>query len=153
VVFQSGSRKHISLMALDPKAREITLTYAGGYIEMTRGLAEAVFGADNPALEADPIDLTVSVKSHSRTRVIGGPTTTVNAYQYTYKKFPTSSNDPASGGKEIYVDIGDGKKWTARVGGSFADAAVFFKDNVQSNQVFFQSYAGTQYGPFYATQS
>ena len=139
-------------MALDPKAREITLTYAGGYIEMSRGLAEAVFGADNPALEPTPIDLTVAVKSHSRTRVIGGPSTTVNAYQYTYKKFPTSSNDPASGGREIFVDIGDGEKWTARVGGSFADAAVFFKDNTQTDQVFFQSKAGTKYGPFFVNQ-
>jgi hypothetical protein len=140
-------------MALDPKARQITLTYAGGYIEMTRGLAEAVFGADNPALEVTPIDLTVAVKSHTRTRVIGGPSTTVGAYQYTYKKFPTSSNDPASGGREVFVDIGDGEKWSARVGGSFADAATFFKDNAQAAQVFFQSLAGTKYGPFFNTQS
>lgn len=138
-------------MALDPKSRDITLTYEGGYLEMTRGLAEAVFGADNPALESNPIDLTVAVKSHTRTRVIGGPSTTVSAYQYTYKKFPTSSNDPASGGRIIYIDIGDGEKWTARVGGSFADAAEFFRKNTQSSSVFFQSYAGTKYGPFYQT--
>ena len=140
-------------MALDPKAREITLNYSGGYIEMTRGLAEAIFGAANAALESQPKDTTVAVKSHSRTRVIGGPTTTVSAYQYTYKKFPTTSNDPASGGREIFIDIGDGEKWTGRVGGSFADAGVFFKDNTKLDQVFFQSAAGTKYGPLFVNQN
>ena len=120
---------------------------------MTRGLAEAIFGDTNPALGPEPIDLTVAVKEHTRTRVIGGPTTTVNAYQYTYKKFPTSSNDPAAGGRVVFVDIGDGEKWTARVGGSFADAAEFFKRNTQINEVFFQSYSGTKYGPFFPTAS
>ena len=140
-------------MALDPKAREITLNYSGGYIEMTRGLAEAIFGAANPALESQPTDTTVAVKSHSRTRVIGGPTTSVGAYQYTFKRFPTTSNDPASGGREIFIDIGDGEKWTARVGGSLADAGVFFMNNTKLDQVFFQSVAGTKYGPYYVNKN
>ena len=140
-------------MALDPKAREITLNYPGGYVEMTRGLAEAIFGAANPALESQPTDATVAVKSHSRTRVIGGPATSVSAYQYTYKKFPTTSNDPASGGREIFIDIGDGEKWTARVGGSLADAGVFFMTNTKLDQVFFQSVAGTKYGPYYINKN
>ena len=140
-------------MALDPKARSITLTYDGGYIEMTRGLAEMLFGASNPALETQPKDATVSVKSHSRTRVIGGPATSVGAYSYTYKKFPTTVSDLASGGREIFVDIGDGEKWTARVGGSFADAAVFFKANTKLDQVFFTSASGTVYGPFFVDQN
>ena len=140
-------------MALDPKAREITLNYPGGYVEMTRGLAEMVFGKSNPALESKPTDATVSVKGHDRTRVIGGPATAVKAHQYTYKKFPTTSNDPASGGREIFIDIGDGEKWTGRVGGSFADAAVFFKDNTKLDQLFFQSVAGTKYGPFFVNQN
>ena len=140
-------------MALDPKARSITLTYDGGYMEMTRGLAEMLFGASNPALESQPKDANVAVKSHSRTRVIGGPTTSVGAYNYTYKKFPTTSNDPASGGREIFIDIGDGEKWTARVGGSLADAGVFFMNNTKLDQVFFQSVAGTKYGPYYVNRN
>ena len=140
-------------MALDPKAREITLSYSGGYVEMTRGLAELIFGASNPALETKPTDATVAVKSHSRTRVIGGPATTVSAHTYTYKKFPTTSSDPASGGREIFIDIGDGEKWTGRVGGSFADAGVFFMNNTKLDKVFFQSAAGTKYGPFFVNQN
>lgn len=135
-------------MALDPLARSMTINFPGGYATMTRGLAEAIFGKDNAAIETLPTLLTRSVKAHSRTRVIGGPSTSVGAYQYTYDKYPTSSGDQASGGREVFIDLGDGEKWTARVGGSFANFASFLGQNATAPQVFFQSYAGTKYGPF-----
>lgn len=140
-------------MALDPKAHEVTLNYPGGYCEMTRGLAESIFGANNPALETTPTLVRRTVKAHSRVRVIGQPAINVSAYSYDYDKYPTSSADPAKGGRVVFIDLGDGDKWTARVGGSFASFANYLAQYTKLDQVFFQSEAGTKYGPFALNQN
>lgn len=140
-------------MALDPKATDVTLNYPGGYVEMSRGLAEYIFGANNKDLETVPELVTRTVKAHSRVRVIGQPATSVSAYQYTYDKYPTSSADPAKGGREIFLNVGDGKRWTARVGGSFASFGNYLGQKTILDQVFFQSKAGTKYGPFSVDQN
>ena len=135
-------------MTADPRARSIILSYPGGYVEMTRGLAELVFGASNPALETTPTLVRRTVRSHSRTRVIGGPSTSVNAYSYDFDKYPTGCGDPAKGGREIIIDVGAQGRWTARVSGSFTNFANYLGNNTALDQVFFQSKAGTKYGPF-----
>ena len=93
-------------------------------------------------------DKDVSVVAHSRTRVIGGPTTAVSAHTYTYKQWPTSESGFADGGAVVLVSwSGSDGEWTARVTGSFADFGTFLQDNATSPS-FFRSQRGTKYGPF-----
>ena len=70
-------------MAIDADAQSVTINYEGGSIRMAMGNARSLFGADNPNLRPSGEQKTVSVKSHTRTRVIGGPTTPVEASTYT----------------------------------------------------------------------
>ena len=69
-------------MADDPKAKGLTLNYPGGSLEMSIGALESLFGADADILNPVPSTETVTVKSHSRVRVIGGPASNVTGYSY-----------------------------------------------------------------------
>ena len=60
-------------MASDPDAQSVTINYPGGSLRMALGNAKSLFGENNPNLSPDGEQNTVSVKSHTRTRVIGGP--------------------------------------------------------------------------------
>jgi len=134
-------------MALDPKARDVTINYDGGYCNMTRGLAEFMFGTDFAPLAVAPKPETVSVKAHSRTRVIGQPSTNVAAHTYTYDKYPTSTSELAEGGQPVMVNIGEDSDWTVRVGGPLYAFVDFLDQKVQLDAVFVTSQRGTKYGP------
>ena len=137
-------------MADDMDARQIILNYEGGSIEMSVGNAKSIFGDDFADLNPDPVETTVSVKSHSRTRVIGGDSKTISAYNYTYDVFPTSIAGNGSSGKIIYMTwTGSDGAWTARVSGSMAKASKYFKDNV-TKTLKFRTQRGSKYGPFTA---
>ena len=140
-------------MALDPKARDVRIPYAGGACEMTRGLAEVLFGADFGVLEATPVTTNVSVKSHQRVRVIGGGATTVDAYNYTFQKYPTMQTSLASGGEPVMVTLNTGDSWTVRVSGPLNEFATFLKDQTIQTGIFFTSEKGTVYGPFTVNQN
>ena len=64
-------------MADDPKAKQFTLNYAGGSITSTVGVFESLFGSESEVLNPVPTTETVTVKSHTRVRVIGQPATNV----------------------------------------------------------------------------
>lgn len=140
-------------MALDPKARDVTIPYPGGSCSCTRGLAEVLFGTDLAPLETTPVSTNVSVRSHQRVRVIGTPAITVNAHNYTYEKYPTASTSLAEGGQPCMVTLNDGSSWTIRVSGPLNEFATFLKDKTVGTGIFFHSQRGTKYGPFTVDQN
>ena len=118
---------------------------------MAAGNAKALFGEDNPNLRPDGEEKTVSVKSHSRTRVIGGPSTSVEANTYKYTQWPVGSSSNAAGGEAILMTW-DGTEswWTARLHGSASDLGTFL-DKESPRGVMFRTSRGTTYGPFVRT--
>ena len=135
-------------MAADPKAVHQTINYTGGALTMTLGALEDLFGASNSLLTATSTSKSVAVKAHSRTRVIGGASTSVGAYNYTYKQWPTSEANNAAGGDVVLMrwenSNGD---WTARVTGSLSALGDFLNTN-STKAAYFRSEKGTNYGPF-----
>lgn len=135
-------------MSTDMDAKEITLRYDGGSISMTRGNAKAIFGATFTGLNPGPQTKTVSVKGHPRVKTIGGSSTQVTAYTYTFKSWPRSSASNAAAGTVIYMEWeGSGGGFTGRVTGSMAEACQYFDDNT-TKVLGFRTQRGTEYGPF-----
>jgi hypothetical protein len=135
-------------MADEADAKNVTLNYEGGSIEMAVGNAKSIFGSDFAGLTPDPEQETVTVKSHSRTRVIGGDASTVSGYTYTFTKWPTSQAGNGASGRLILMSwTGSDGDFSARVTGSFADAGTYFNDNT-TKTIEFRSERGTKYGPY-----
>lgn len=107
-------------MATDPKARKFSLTWDGGYLTTTVGLLQGLYGADFMENVGAGAAKTVSVKGHTRTRVIGGPTKTIATYNYNLIDYPRRLSGGASGGQPIQIEFA-GAWWTARLGGSVQD--------------------------------
>ena len=136
-------------MAVDTDAQDITVNYPGGSITMAIGNAKQVFGGASSIINPNPVAETISVKSHSRTRVIGGPSTSVSGYTYGLKQWPRSSSGNAAGGQVVYIRFTDSNGWfTTRVTGSMASLMDFMKD-AQNVTVEFRTQRGTKYGPLY----
>ena len=128
--------------------RVVTVNYEGGSITATRGLLSAVFKGELDKLVGDPPDVSVSVASHSRTRVIGGASSNVQSHSRSYKGWPTSQASQSAAGKVVYITWqGETDWWTARVTGAMADFADFMKANT-SQAAQFRTSRGTKYGPF-----
>lgn len=139
-------------MALDPNARKVSLPFPGGSITATKGLLEALFG--EALVDAGMTGSTnVSVGSHQRVRVIGGPATNVAANVYTRKKFPSARSNGGAGGEAIAFLFG-GDWWTARLTGSHQDLCSWLENaNWSSGQtILWRSEKGTKYGPFTPSQ-
>ena len=135
-------------MADDPKAKGLTLNYAGGSLEMTVGALESLFGADAEILTPVPETETVTVKSHSRVRVIGSPASNVTGYSYENIQWPTSqANNAAAGEAVLFSWEGSDGSWTGRVSGALSALGVFLAAN-STKTVVFRSERGTKYGPF-----
>ena len=135
-------------MAADPKALSQTINYDGGSLTMTIGALEDLFGTNNSILTATSVTKSVAVKAHSRTRVIGGASTSVGAYNYTFKQWPTSEANNAAGGDVVLMRWTDSNgDWTGRVTGSLSDLGEFLNTN-STKAVYFRSERGTNYGPF-----
>ena len=138
-------------MAVDLDARDITLNYTGGSVTMAVGNAKDIFGEDFSGLDPGPVETQVTVKSHSRVRVIGSAATNVAGYNYTYAQWPTSTASNAAAGTVIYMTWeGSGGDFTGRVSGSMSALATFFTANTKK-ALTFRTQRGTKYGPFAAT--
>ena len=138
-------------MAADNDARRIPLNYTGGSLEMAIGNAKDLFGDNYEQLASTAVPTTVSVKAHSRVRVIGQPATQVTAYTYEYQKWPTSEAGLAQGGTVIFMRWeGSEGDWQARVSGSMAALSTFLSES-SPKPVSFRTERGTKYGPFIAT--
>lgn len=135
-------------MADDPKAKQFTLNYTGGSITSTVGVFESLFGPDSEILNPVPTTETVTVKAHTRVRVIGQPASNVTGYSYENIQWPTSQAGNAAAGKLILIDWqGSEGEWVAMVSGSFAGLGVFLAAN-SPKTVKFRSERGTKYGPY-----
>ena len=135
-------------MADDPKAKGFTVNYTGGSLTMAVGTLESLFGADAEILTPVPGTETVSVKSHSRTRVIGQPSSNVSGYSYENIQWPTSqANNAAAGEACLFAWDGSDGNWTGRVTGALSALGVFLAAN-STKTVVFRSERGTKYGPF-----
>lgn len=135
-------------MASDPDAVMVTINYTGGAITMPVGNARDLFGDDGVAiLRPAGEEVTISKKSHSRVRVIGGPSTTVAASTYTYTKWPRTRRSNAAGGQEIVMSWENSQgSWIARMTGSAADLGTFLNSTAPKAVTF--STSGSNYGPF-----
>lgn len=135
-------------MTNDPKARDVTLNYAGGSLTMSRGALESLFGEDATVLTPVPDTKQVTVKSHSRIRVIGEPPSTVTGYSYELTQWPTSQANNAAAG-EVVLMSWDGSEgdWTGRVTGSMSALGIWLVDT-STKPVVFRTERGTKYGPF-----
>lgn len=133
------------------KARVYTVNFAGGgALTATRGLLDAIFAAGMlTSGSCNAPTETVSVKSHGRKRVIGGPTTNVAGYSYSLKAYPTTPKLARSGGEEIQVRV-NGEWWTARLSGSHQNFMAWLCANADSlavDEFYWKSQHGTNYGP------
>lgn len=133
----------------DNLAKKLTVNFPGGSLTATRGLLQAMFGANLGGLTSEGQTQTVSVQGYTRTRVIGGPSTSVAANTYTRTKYPTTNSGGAAGGEAIMIDL-EGDKWTARLSGSHQAFAQFLLDNSGplTQTITWSSEKGTKYGPF-----
>jgi hypothetical protein len=111
-------------MAADDKARKFSLTWDGGYLTATRGLLEALYGPDFMKTVGAGKAKTISVKGHSRVRVIGQPAKTIGAYSYAEIDYPRKMKGGAAGGQQIAINYGNAW-WSARLGGSIQDFKAF----------------------------
>lgn len=135
-------------MADEADARNVTLNYENGSIEMAVGNAKSIFGSDFAGLTPEPETASVTVKGHSRTRVIGDDSSSVSGYTYEYTKWPTSQAGNSASGRLILMNwTGSDGNFSARVTGSFADAGTYFSENT-TKTIAFRSERGTKYGPF-----
>jgi hypothetical protein len=129
----------------------MTLNYEGGSIEMATGNLTGLFGESAVSDLTKGVTKTVSVKAHSRTRVIGGGSTSIAGGSYTYKQFPSSGNSQAAGGEEVMISwTGSNGWWVARVNGALWKLGEYL-DSAAPADVFFKAAGGRTYGPFKAT--
>ena len=135
-------------MAQDPDAQSVSINFDGGTVVMTQGMAKSLFWDQTDFVTPGGQDVSVSVKGHTRTNVIGGPTTSVGAFNYTYKSWPRLPGGNSSGGQAIMMRW-DGSEgwWTARLHGSASDFGTFL-DSISTLPVSFKTARGTKYGPF-----
>ena len=135
-------------MATDFDAQSVAINYEGGSIRMVVGNAKSLFGTDAQFLRPTGVEKTVSVKSHTRTRVIGQPATPVEATTYTYTQWPVGSGGNSEGGEAILMSWeGSEGWWTARMSGSAWELGTFL-NNAALKAVSFKTENGTPYGPF-----
>ena len=135
-------------MAADLDAREVTINYLSGSFTMTVGNAKDLFGPDSDLVGGGGIPKTVSVKGHTRTRVIGGASKTISGYSYTYEQWPASGHGQSAGGQPVAMAWeGSQGEWISRVSGPFWAFGSFLEENSPKN-VFFTALGGKTYGPY-----
>ena len=139
-------------MASDKQARKLTLTFEGGSVRGPAKLLEAVFGDKKIDSAMAGVSQTISVKSHSRQRIIGGPSKTIGANTYTRKRYPSGQAGGPAGGEPIKV-LAAGDWWTLRLTGNHESFNEFLGGMVDPDQAgtgasWWKSERGTSYGPF-----
>ena len=130
-------------MALDE--RILTIPYPGGAVSSFGANLKDIFGDKFEGLAIEPENVSVSVKSHNRTRIIGGETTQVAGTTYRLDSWPRQPVDPAAGGTPILMTLSDGEDWTFRISGPFWRFNNFLRDNMAVDAVFYRTERGTQY--------
>ena len=111
------------------------------------GLFKALFkdGADMVA-GCGATDKTVTVKSHTRTRKIGGDAKTIQGHTYDVALFPKKNVSFGKGGEEYKVLL-EGRWWSFRVSGKQTDFHAFLCQN--KSKLLTDMYYKTQNGASY----
>jgi hypothetical protein len=99
-------------MAIDPKARTVTLSYAGGTVTGVLGLIEYIFGAQQLRWTAPSLPPSTP----------GGPTR---------RKYGSRQRSSAAGGKTMTLRLSNGETWQLRYTGT----AIKFIDAVLTKSV------------------
>jgi hypothetical protein len=133
-------------MAVDPNARQFILNFAGGSLRMPVGNAKHLFGENYELLKPNGVPYNKTIQSFKRTRVIGGPESTVKEHDRDYMKWPTSQANNAGAGKVamMYWE-GSLHSWQVRYTGAAADLASFLSTS-SPKPVGFTTSRGTAYG-------
>ena len=140
-------------MATDFDAQTIAINYEGGSIRMVVGNVKSLFGEDSQFLRPVGQEKSVSVKAHTRVRVIGGASTPVGATTYSYTQWPVGSGGNSDGGEAILMAWeGSEGWWTARMSGSAWELGTFL-NSTALKAVSFKTEKGTPYGPFIKGQA
>tara|TARA_B100000519_G_C14230640_1_gene432228 strand:- start:842 stop:1267 length:426 start_codon:yes stop_codon:yes gene_type:complete len=135
-------------MGTDTDAQSITINYEGGSMTLPIGNAKSLFGADYDDLVGETLQISIPVASHSRTRIIGEPSSSVAAHNRNYTLWPTSQANNAASGKAVYMAWeGSDGSWTVRVTGAMAALGDFLLKS-SPKIVTFRTTRGTKYGPF-----
>jgi hypothetical protein len=136
---------------MDPDAQQVTLNYEGGSLTTSVGVAKSLFGDNYDLLVSIALPVNTSVSSHSRTRIIGAPSSTVSAHTRQYQQWPTSNANNAAAGKKVLLTWeGSSGDWVGRVTGAMADFGTFLSGSAPK-AVKFRTSRGTKYGPYVAT--
>jgi len=135
-------------MATDPLARKITINYSGGSLTMTQANMINLFGENTNAFGADAEPVSISVKEHQRTRVIGEAPKTISRFTKDLIQWPTNNRDQAAGGEEVVMEwVGSEGPWSCRVSGPLWKLGTFLQSN-SPKSVWFHAKGGKGYGPF-----
>ena len=135
-------------MAVDLDAREVTINYSGGSLTMTVGNAKHLFGEGSEFIGAGGIPKTVGVKTHPRTRVIGGASKQIESYSYPYSQWPATPHGLAAGGTPVMMTWERSQgSWLARGTGPLYALANFLEQESPVH-VWFRAQGGKNYGPF-----
>lgn len=115
---------------------------------MTQANMINLFGEDTNAFGADGDPVSISVKEHQRTRVIGDPPRTIARYTKDLIQWPTNNRDLAAGGEEVVMEwVGSEGPWSCRVSGPLWKLGTFLQSN-SPKSVWFHAKGGKGYGPF-----
>jgi len=130
-------------------AQSITINYSGGSITMPVGNAKDLFGDNSQLLRPELVTLNFTRKSHTRVNVIGGPSTSVAAADYSVKQWPRSAKSQSAGGQKIVMrwEESDGD-WVARMTGPAHELGNFLNTSSPKLVTFWTK--GSKYGPFIA---
>ncbi len=142
-----------ALMAIDLLARKISMGFPGGSLTATRGLLQALFGED--LVQASQVgESNVSRLGHTRTRVIGGPSTGVASSSFVRKQYGAARANGGSGGEAVQM-LYQGDWWTVRLSGSHQALNDWLGSSLwqSGNVVMWRSEKGTTYGPFTSATS
>ncbi len=135
-------------MAGDLNAKRVIINYQGGSFEMALGNLKGLLGESFASDATKGVETTTSVKTHQRTRVIGGGSKTINSYSYDYLKFPGAANGQSAGGEEVAVWWeGSNGKWISRVAGPLWRFSDYLSKTSEIN-VWFKNAGGKTFGPY-----
>ena len=113
---------------------------------MPVGNAKDLFGENYDLLKPNGVPYNKTIPSFKRTRVIGGPESTVKEHVRDYMKWPTSqANNAGAGNVAMMYWEGSLHPWQVRYTGAAADLATFLSTS-SPKPVGFTTSRGTAYG-------
>ena len=130
-------------------SRDQSISFNGGTLTAAYGNLIQTFNLAGVTDACSSTSKSVTVKQHSRVNTIGGPSITVQSFQYTRQQFNKKNSGMAAAGEPIVIrtDIGE---YTARLTGGVNAFAAWICANtgLLYGPVSFFSPNGAPYGPY-----